>query len=79
MFLLHQRFIGNLLKKYRENANKSYLFDIQQRLKGINKIDTTYHVGNIPRNLINVKKQNIKIVFVFFTTFPHLGHIFDGK
>ena len=46
MFLLHQRFIGNLLKKYRSN------------LGGMDKIEIPYRVGNVARNLINVKRNS---------------------
>ena len=62
MCLLHQRFIGNLLKQYRKNAEKSYFFYIQESLGGMDKIDTTYLVGYVSRNLIKVKK-NLKNQF----------------
>ena len=53
--LLNQRFIGNLLKKYRKNAKKSCFFYIQESLGGMDKIDTMHLVRNFARNLINVK------------------------
>ena len=56
MFLLHQRFIGNLLKKYRKHAKKSRFLYIQESLGGMDKIDTAYLVGNIARNPIKVTK-----------------------
>ena len=55
MFLLNQRFVGNLLKKYRKNAKKSCFFYIQESLGGMDKIDTIHLVRNFARNLINVK------------------------
>ena len=88
MFLLHQRFIGTLLKKYRENAYKSCFLYIQQSLRDMDKIDTTYLVGKCARNLIKVKTNYKKsvlmsiwrhkdVIFAYFCRFWGINYLFN--